>query len=171
MDVKSEATTRDTVFLALTSRHGIFLFNVLLIALIFLTLAKMLPMILNTVQNVAELEDISEYMGVILIGYGVAVEERHSFMEIFNLYPRFATPLQERVDHSCHKYGLCYLVLGLFMEMCVACIKIPNSILNTEQLEYLIFGFSFVFLAGSVLLMIRHSWRLLRAHCPATACH
>jgi hypothetical protein len=163
MRVTPAITLWEKFLLTLTGRYGIFTINLLLLILSIATLWVMLPMIFNSVNNVAELEDISEYMGVMLIGYGVAVEERNSFMQIFKLYPKFTTPLQEHVDHLCHEYGLCYLLLGLFMEMCVACIKIPNAIINTDRLEPVIFGLSAIFLTWNTLLMLRHCWFLVRA--------
>jgi hypothetical protein len=162
MRVTPATTLWENFLLTLTGRYGIFTINLLLLILSIATLWVMLPMIFNSVNNVTELEDISEYMGVMLIGYGVAVEERSSFMHIFKLYPKFTTPLQEHVDHLCHEYGLCYLLLGLFMEMCVACIKIPNAIINTDSLEPVIFGLSAIFLTWNTLLMLRHCWFLVR---------
>ncbi|MHC1712893.1 MAG: hypothetical protein AB9872_12180 [Solidesulfovibrio sp.] len=163
MLVTSEATLYEKFLLVLTGKFGIFTINLLLLCLSLLTLWFMLPLIFNAANNVTELEDISEYMGVMLIGYGVAVEERQSFMEIFKLYPKFTTPLQQHVDHLCHEYGLCYLLLGLFMEMCVACIKIPNAIIDTDSLEPVIFTLSALFLLWNTILMLRHSWFLVRA--------
>jgi hypothetical protein len=119
-------------------------------------------MIFNTEGNMMALEDISEYIGVILIGYGVAVEERQSFMRIFKLYPAFECTLQDKVDHLCHEYGLCYLLLGLFMEMCVACIKIPNAIIDTTNIEPIVFAGSAAFLIWNTFLMLRHCWFLAR---------
>jgi hypothetical protein len=159
----SEVTLRVKFLLAITSRYGITTINLLLIALSILTLRVMFPMIFDTDNNTLELENISEYMGVILIGYGVAVEERQSFMGIFKLYPAFKTTLQKHVDHLCHEYGLCYLLLGLFMEICVACIKIPNVIIDTNHIEFAIFSFSAVFLAWNTVLMLRHCWFLFRS--------
>lgn len=152
------ATPRETLLLAVTGRHGIIAINLLLLVVSGLTLQAMAPLLSNAVDNAKELEDIAECLGVILIGYGVAVEERQSFMRIFRLYPAFETPLQERMDHLCHEYGLCYLLLGLLMEVCVACIKIPNTIINTENIEGLVFAISAFFLIWNAILMLRHCW-------------
>jgi hypothetical protein len=150
------------MLLVLTGRYGLVVFNALLIFVSALSLWVTLPMIFHGTGNVLELEDTSEYLGVILIGYGVAVEERQAFMRIFRLYPAFETSLQERVDHLCHEYGLCYLLLGLFMEMCVACIKVPNTIINTENIESVLFAVSSFFLTWNAILMLRHCWFMLR---------
>ncbi len=148
------------VLLLITGRYGIFAINFFLICLSVATLRVMIPMLFNTVDNVLELEDVSEYMGAIFVGYGVAVEERQAFMKIFKLYPEYLSSTQEYVDELCHEYGLCYLLLGLFMEICVACIKIPNSIIDTDHIEYIVFGFSAFFLIWNAVLMARHNYFL-----------
>lgn len=163
MRLDCKACLSERALLIATGRIGIVTFNTLLLLLSFFTILFMIPKIFNAIDNILELEDISEYMGVILIGYGVAIEERNSFMKIFNLYPKFYTEQQESVDHYCHEYGLCYLLLGLFMEMCVACIKIPNAIINTETHECAVFAVSAIFLTWNSLLMLRHCYFLIRS--------
>jgi len=158
---KGDATVWEKLLLAVTGRYGIIVINLLVVLLSVVTLRFMLPLLFNAADNTKELEDIAECLGVILIGYGVAVEERQSFMRIFKLYPAFQSPLQDRVDHHCHEYGLCYLLLGLFMEVCVACIKIPNAIIDTENLEGVIFAVSAFFLVWNAILTLRHCWFLL----------
>lgn len=163
MGVPSGTKLGKLIPLILMERHGICIFNVLLILLSLSALQDMFPLIFNAVNNVAELEEMSESMGVILIGYGVAVEERHSFMSIFRLYPEHASKTQDRVDDVCHAYGLFYLLLGLFMEICVACVKMPKTVINTSNMEYVIFSVSAFFLTWSSILLVRHCGFLLFA--------
>lgn len=162
MPARKRSTLRTTVLLALTSRSSVIAINLYLTAFSVLSLWIMIPMILDPASHTLELENISEYLGVIFIGYGVAIEERQSFMGIFKLYPDFQTPFQDKVDHICHEYGLCYLLLGLFMEMCVACIKIPDAIIDTENIEDVFFSISALILTLTTVLMIRHCWLLSR---------
>lgn len=154
---------REKALLFLTGRNGILLFNVLILSLSIFSLWISAPMLLNAADNIADLENVSESLGVILIAYGVAIEERHSLMPIFKLYPTFYTEKQAYIDDICHAYGLFYLLLGLFMEMCVACVKMPNSIIDTDHIEYLLFGVSAVFIVWNTGLMIRHCCLLYTA--------
>lgn len=162
MPVRNCSSFTATVLLALTSRYGVVVFNLFLVSFSVISLWVMIPMILDPASHTLELENISEYLGVIFIGYGVAIEERQSFMGIFKLYPKFKTPFQDRIDHICHEYGLCYLLLGLFMEMCVACIKIPDAIIDTENIEDVFFSISALILTLTTVLMLRHCWILAR---------
>jgi hypothetical protein len=152
----------DRFFLLITDRYFLFAVNVAIVFISFACLHEMLPLLYNVENNLVELEDIVENLGVILIGYGVAVEERSSFMPIFRLYPRFKSELQSQIDHHCHEYGLCYLLLGLMLEVCVALIKIPNRVIDTEKLEVAIYLMAIVFLLWNAGLMLRHCWRLYR---------
>ncbi len=82
---------RDKALLFLTGRNGILFFNVLILALSIFSLWITAPMLLNAVDNIADLENVSESLGVILIAYGVAIEERHSLMP-FSSFIRNFTP-------------------------------------------------------------------------------
>ena len=96
------------------------------------------------------------------MAYGVALEERDSLMKFFKLYPRYWTEVEEATDHFSHFYGLCILLLGLFMEVSVEVVKIPNTILNTEGIEGVVFGVGFLFLILASVLLLRLSYVLLR---------
>lgn len=86
----STTTVRDRLLAAVMSNHGIFALNAFLLILSATALWVMIPMLFDSVNNAEHLENISEYFGVILIGYGVAVEERSSFIEIFRPPPASA---------------------------------------------------------------------------------
>jgi hypothetical protein len=158
-----EPPMRTKALLFITGRNGILLFNSVILCLSVFSLWISSPMLLNAVDNIADLENVSESLGVILIAYGVAIEERHSLMPIFKLYPKYHTEKQDYIDDVCHAYGLFYLLLGLFMEMCVACVKMPNSIIDTDHIEYLLFGTSAVFIVWNTILMFRHCYLLFHA--------
>ncbi|MHC1790760.1 hypothetical protein [Solidesulfovibrio sp.] len=162
MPARNRLSLLPTILLALTSRSGVIAFNAFLTALSVISLWVMFPMIFDPASHTLELENISEYLGVIFIGYGVAIEERQSFMGIFRLYPEHKSPFQDKIDHICHEYGLCYLLLGLFMEMCVACIKIPDAIIDTDNIEDAFFSLSALLLVVTTALMIHQSWLMVR---------
>jgi hypothetical protein len=108
------------------------------------------------------LEDMADGFGTILIGYGVLLEERDALMRILKLYPRYAGPAEERVDQLCHVYGLFLLLLGLFAEIPVQLILIPNDTINTEGLEPYLFGVSLTFIVVALVVLLRFTEQLLR---------
>ncbi|MBS0519429.1 MAG: hypothetical protein JSR90_12105 [Proteobacteria bacterium] len=106
--------------------------------------------------------DILEGMGVVLIGWGVALEERHSLRHIFGLAGEVDENRQAAIDHSCHSAGLGMLIFGLFAEMCVEAVRLPNHIINTHRIEHVVLYASLAFLVISVYVMLHHIYLLVR---------
>ncbi|EPR33156.1 hypothetical protein dsat_0597 [Alkalidesulfovibrio alkalitolerans DSM 16529] len=152
-----------------SGRSAIVLFNLAIMAIAFDILWDMVPLVLSAADDIDELERVSDGLGTILIAYGVLAEERESLMKFARLYPAMLSPVQERLDHLSHGYGMCFLVIGLFMEMGVQLVKIPDAILDTQGLEALIFGVNAFFIALTLALMTRFTWRVLRAKAQAPA--
>ena len=94
-------------------------------------------------------------IGVIMIGWGVALEERKAFRDVFKV-PDDPGHVQEHIDHSCHYYGLGQLVLGLFAEICVEAIKLPDRIINTSRIEPLVLGLSLLLIGLGLLFLFKH---------------
>lgn len=112
-------------------------------------------------HELRELLEIVEGMGVILIGWGVALEERGELREIFGLAGAPDEAWQAHVDHSCKSIGIGLLVFGLFAEMCTQVIRLPNRIINTEGFNEALVGVGLVFLAICAFILVRHVVALL----------
>lgn len=146
---------RERILLLVTGRVSIALMNLLILISGLNSLREMFPLLSNAVNDIATLENITEGYATILIAYGVATEERGTLMEFLKLYPANRNTVQKAVDHICHHYGLSLLLLGLFVELCEEIVKLPNSIINTNGIESLMFGIA-------ALLTIISTWTLLR---------
>ena len=118
-----------------------------------------------------EAEEIISGVGVILIAWGVALEERHKLREVFGLVPEHTKNADEKVhvsheevlDESCHRYGLGQLLLGLFVEVGVECVRVPDRIINTDGIESEVLLFCGFMLAVAGILLLRHSISLLKS--------
>jgi hypothetical protein len=106
-------------------------------------------------KHIQEALEVVTGIGVILIGWGVALEERHDLREIFNIHTH-NEEWQSGIDFSCKSTGIGALVFGLFAEMCIEAIKLPNHIINTEGLNEGVVALSMVFLALTAYILIRH---------------
>lgn len=144
----------------LLSRWTVIVFNLLLTYVCLLAAFDVILMIFRQADHVIQM-DVMDGMGVIMIGYGVALEERRALRALAGNLESINRHWEEAIDHHCHSQGLLLLVFGLFVEMCVACIEIPNHIVNTGGIERPVLGLSIFFLLLCVLVMLNYSWRML----------
>jgi hypothetical protein len=120
----------------------------------------MAPMLFDAGNYIHALDDICDANGTILIAYGVVLEERESIMRILGVC---AGNIDCKIDGLCHDLGVELLVIGLFMEVVVQLIKIPNTIVNTDGIEWLLFIFGSVFAVTSACLIVVNCFKLTRA--------
>ena len=100
-------------------------------------------------------------MGIILIGWGVALEERHTLRHVFHVDHEGDPGQQAVIDDSCHLYGLGELILGLFAEVAMECVRVPNRIINTTGIEVPVLILSALLITLGGLLLLAHSIRLM----------
>ena len=110
-----------------------------------------------------EIEEILEGAAVLYITYGVALESRHQIMSVLHLYPRYHNAFEESLDTICGQYGLILLLWGLFMEVPVQLVKIPDRIINTAAIEKPVLLISVAFMAITSVTLLVHILRLLTA--------
>ena len=106
-------------------------------------------------------EDIVEAIGVILIGWGVVLEERHALREIFGLHRMADERWQIGLDRNCAHFGVGQLVLGLFAEICVGAVRVPNNVINTAGIDEWVLLLGVAFTGIGAILLIRHAIVLL----------
>ncbi len=140
------------------------------VAIAILNLVILVPMVLaivDVLQSVIMRHDFHEPLeivtgiGVIMIGWGVALEERLPLREIFGLVGGPDEEWQVHIDHICHHVGVGELVLGLFAEVCVEIIHLPNHIINTEGLEHGLIALCILFMVVGAVVLAVHIVRML----------
>lgn len=108
------------------------------------------------VPDLREPMDIVTGIGIIMIGWGVVLEERATLREIFGLSGGPGEAWESALDHTCHNYGVGQLVLGLMAEICIEMIKIPNTIIYTGEVDDYLVAAGLVFVGIGALLLVRH---------------
>jgi len=106
---------------------------------------------------------IASTVALMMIGWGVALEERAVIRRLFGVWGRPDEARQEAIDEQCHTYGVAQLVLGLFAEIAVAMISLPDRIINTKGLEHALLTVSLTLIAIASLIQARHILVLLLA--------
>jgi len=156
----------------LISRRGISLINLIIVAFIALVSYELYALMVDAVANADETEEILDTVGVILIAWGVALEERDTLMETFGAYAQGCPAAEEFADHAGHVYGLAALLLGLFMEVAVELVKMPDHVVNTFGIEHILFGTGILFMVVSAGLLLHMNFELMRAgKLPEKAVH
>jgi hypothetical protein len=104
---------------------------------------------------------ITSTVALMMIGWGVALEEREMIRRVFGVKGRADEAWQVHIDELCHQYGVAQLVLGLFAEIAVALISLPDRIINTVGYEYTLLVIALVLIAIGTLIQIRHVFVLI----------
>jgi hypothetical protein len=167
---RSDEAQYDSVQNARTSPGLRALFQILVhpwaIALANATIALILAlgfveMLRSGLEPLHTAEEVVTGLGVILIGWGVALEERHKLREVFGLLGENEAR-EERIDEICHRFGLGQLLFGLFAEIMVEAVRIPDAIINTSGIERSVLTAAAALLGIGGLLLLRQIALLLR---------
>lgn len=145
----------------LLNRYTVTVLNLLLMALLVLSLKDLIEFLMNEKQKVEEMLKIVGGMGTIMLTYGIVLEEREALMHIFDCYPEHKTPNQSITDSICRDAGTLLLVVGLLMEVDVVIAEIPNSILNTKGHENIIVAVGGFLLVITLLHFVIFCYKLL----------
>ena len=147
------------IVIVLFSRIGIIAMSLVLALLMLQGVWDVFDSI-NIIDQQHAMEEIIAGLAAILVSFGVALEERETLLKFVGLYPDGLTPQQGRMDHHCHGHGLSLLLLGLFSEVAVYLIRMPD--INTVDFDMVLIALGAVLnLAGGGML-IRLSWLLWR---------
>lgn len=147
------------IVIVLFSRIGIIAMSLVLALLMLQGVWDVFDSI-HIIDQQHAMEEIIAGLAAILVAFGVALEERETLLKFVGLYPDGLTPQQGRMDHHCHGHGLSLLLLGLFSEVAVYLIRMPD--INTLDFDMVLIALGAVLnLAGGGML-IRLSWLLWR---------
>jgi hypothetical protein len=119
-------------------------------------------MLHTAMEPLHQAEEIISGLGVILIGWGVALEERLKLREIFDLIGADEAR-QKGIDETCHRFGVGHLLFGLFSEIAVEAVRIPDEIINTNGIEKSVLAAAVGLLGIGAILLARHIASLVRA--------
>ena len=109
---------------------------------------------------IQEAGHLIEGLGVVLIGWGVVLEERKGVSRLLGGGTRIDPARDAGIDALCHDAGLSLLVLGLIAEILVQCVEVPDHIIKTDGLERVVLTGGNAFLVFGLAALIRLSARL-----------
>lgn len=141
------------------------------VAIVLIELIILVPILLSIMTVIQDLlngkldepMEILEGVGVVLIGWGVAVEERPSLREIFHLEGGPNEALERGIDVLCHSSGVGMLIFGLFAEIAVTAVRLPNHVVPTEGFDNVVLYISAFFVGLGTYVLLQHIVRMVMA--------
>jgi hypothetical protein len=129
--------------------------NAVILVLMFLVAFDVVHGLL-TLTNLTEPMEVIEDIGVIMIGWGVALEERKEMRLVFGVVNPANEAWQEEVDRACHRTGIGLLVFGLFIEIALSIVRLPSRIVDTTAIDEYLVAIGTVFLGFGIYILVRH---------------
>jgi hypothetical protein len=141
-------------FRFLISPLSIAAINLLILWPLVLSVADLIESI-RIHRDFNEAVDTVSTIAIVLIGWGVALEERHVLRGVFGMEGRPDERWQHGIDEACHRAGVGVLILGLFAEVCSEMIHLPNRIIDTGGREHPLLAVGTVLLSLGGLILAR----------------
>ena len=141
------------------------------VSIALMDLIILVPLLLSIVTVIQDLlhgrldepMDILEGGGVVLIGWGVAIEERPSLRDIFHLEGGANEALETGIDVLCHSSGIGLLIFGLFAEIAVTAVRLPQHVVPTEGFDHVVLWVSVFFITLGTYVLLQHIVRMMMA--------
>lgn len=130
----------------------------------------LVPMVLSVIDvaqsvgghaNTDEPVTIVSTIALIMIGWGVALEERGVIRKRFGAAGGPDEERQVEIDEMCHEYGVAQLVLGLFAEIAVSMISLPDRIVNVVGYEHVLLTVAITLISIGAFIQLRHVFVLI----------
>jgi uncharacterized membrane protein len=145
----------------LLNRYAVTIFNLTVVIILSLSLWDLGKLLLEDSQEVEDMQKIMDGVGAFVVSYGIVLEERESIMQIFGYYPKNKYRKEILTDQICFDAGIILLVLGLLIEVIAQFVQIPNTIINTDGRENVIFFIGGILVLVTVLHFLVFCYKLL----------
>jgi hypothetical protein len=126
------------------------LLNFFLLILVYSSL-KLTWFHLDPTDHFHEAVELWEGYGTILLGFGVILEERATLKNILKIKIDHDDPVEE----LCHDYGMFFVIFGVLIEVFAWLVKIPNEVLDTYQVEFVLLNISAVLALIGAIFQLR----------------
>jgi hypothetical protein len=138
----------------LTSRASTVFIDLVVIALIVLSLIELVWDAVARPTH-TEAKQIIAGVSVVMIGWGVALEEREEVRGLFGLKGG-SDEWQDQVDRACKGVGIVLLLSGLFAEICEQLITLPRTVVSTESIRGVLLALGMLCLLVGLIILVRH---------------
>jgi len=145
---------------AMISRPTTILIDLIVLALMAFSLLELLHEFVGLPGH-NEAKEIITDVSVIMIGWGVALEERGSVRDVFHLRGDGDDAWQDQIDQACHGVGVMLLLFGLFAEIFEQIVTLPKTVLSIEIFRNWLLAIGTFFLVCGLVVLVGHIVRLV----------
>lgn len=117
----------------------------------------------NNTNDLRRMGDVVESVAILIICYGVALQERGCLIKLFENPPVLFSHKEEQIDILCEGYGAIFLIIGLVIETIKTIVEIPATIINTDHIEitlYLVISLLSISTSVGIFLFTIRLWKL-----------
>jgi hypothetical protein len=134
----------NTLFLALSTRPVMILTGLLLLGVTFILgieqwhFAVQYWGIHPDDHTIEEIEEAIDGLGLVYVAIGVYLEERETLRHLAHRHTDHhseESPREQYLNEVAHQNGMGLLLMGLFMEVAMLALKLPDRIVYTHGLE------------------------------------
>lgn len=140
---------------AVISRASTVFIDLVVVFLMALSLHEVVRQFIGQPDH-GQAREIINDVSVVMIGWGVALEERASVRDVFGVRGGSDDAWQDRIDHASHGVGLMLLLFGLFAEIFEQLITLPRRFANIEFVRDGFLAIGALFLIAGLVLLVRH---------------
>jgi hypothetical protein len=144
----------------LVSRASTIIIDLVVITLMVLALQELIWDFATRPAH-AEARSIIAGVSVVMIGWGVALEERAEVRSLFGLKGAVDEEWQNRIDRCCNGVGVMLLLAGLFAEIFEELVVLPRNVLSMRAVHPWLLGLGALCVAGGLVILVRHVVTLL----------
>jgi hypothetical protein len=137
----------------------------ILILVLFYSSIKATWLVLKPLDHYEEAVELWDGYATILLGLGVVLEERSTLRKILKAnWSEQRRRTEVFVEEVCHDYGVLLVVLGVVIELFAWLVKIPNEVLDSSGIEFVLLNIAAVAATIGAVLQLRFLYELNTVH-------
>ena len=135
-----------------------FLLNAVLLILSITLFKDIVSLMLKNRIVIPVIDELTDNVATVMVAFGVLIEEREEILRLLGVRIDTAT---SRSHEMALKYGIYFIVVGLFIEVFVEAMKIPLRFFQNGALHTLLAGGSVVLALTGVVAGAGFAYELL----------
>ena len=142
------------------SRKGLFLLNLLLLAMTGFMCFDIVLMLLEGAGELSAIDALTDDVATVMVAFGVLIEERNEIAHMIGHSE--AKPHNDEIPATTIYYGIYFVVVGLFIEVYIESCKIISRYVDGSLMETVMVHTSLLIAISGLLPCLLFSYDLIR---------